>query len=81
MDKTLKVSLTDTGIGIDKKVLKHMFKSVLEAGDSEGGAGIGLKVIVDIIEKHNGRIYAESELGKGATFVVELPIPTAEKGD
>ncbi len=39
---------------------------------------LGLSICHGIITEHAGRIYAESELGKGATFVVELPIPTTD---
>jgi two-component system NtrC family sensor kinase len=38
------------------------------------GTGLGLSICYGIVNEHGGRIYAESELGKGATFVVELPI-------
>jgi two-component system NtrC family sensor kinase len=43
------------------------------------GTGLGLSVCHGIIAEHNGRIYAESEPGKGATFIVELPIVPEEK--
>ncbi|MQY67507.1 MAG: hypothetical protein GH159_04245, partial [Dehalococcoidia bacterium] len=43
------------------------------------GTGLGLSICHGIITEHGGRIYVKSELGKGATFIVELPIGAAKK--
>jgi two-component system NtrC family sensor kinase len=43
------------------------------------GTGLGLSICHGIIAEHGGRIYAESERGRGATFIVELPVPVDNK--
>jgi signal transduction histidine kinase len=69
----VRLTFTDTGTGIDKTQLKYCFKSVFVTSECEGGMGVGLKIVGDIIEKHNGEIQVDSK-GRGATFTIELPI-------
>ena len=57
---------------IDK--IFQRFYRVDETGKKFHGLGIGLYVAEDIIQRHNGKIWVESELGKGSTFYFELPI-------
>jgi two-component system NtrC family sensor kinase len=72
---TIKASFTDDGPGIAKENLGHLFDPFFTTKEVGKGTGLGLSICHGIITKHGGRIYAESESGKGATFVVELPIP------
>ncbi len=71
------VSLTDHGIGIKKSDIKKLFR--IEEGFStpgtknEKGTGLGLILCKEFIEKHNGKIWVESELGLGSTFYFSLP--------
>jgi PAS domain S-box-containing protein len=74
IDDTIRVSFTDDGPGISKENLDKIFDPFFTTREVGEGTGLGLSVCHSIITAHNGRIYAESELGKGATFVVELPI-------
>ena len=75
-----RLTIEDTGIGISPEELAHLFTQYFERGKEAEklyttGRGIGLTITKNIISAHNGRIYAESEgRGKGARFVVELPI-------
>ena len=73
----VKISVKDNGIGIEEKNLNTIFdrfKQVDKAlSKNEGGTGIGLSLVKSIVELHGGRIYAESEVGKGSKFVVKLP--------
>jgi signal transduction histidine kinase len=71
---TIRASFTDDGPGIAKENLGHLFDPFFTTKGVGRGTGLGLSICHGIITEHCGRIYAESELGKGATFVVELPI-------
>jgi PAS domain S-box-containing protein len=72
---TIRASFTDDGPGIAKENLGHLFDPFFTTKEVGEGTGLGLSICHGIITEHNGRIYAESEPGRGATFIVELPIP------
>jgi PAS domain S-box-containing protein len=84
--ETAIVHIADTGIGIDPQVLPQIFELFMQADRSldrrEGGLGVGLTVVKHLVELHGGSVQAVSEgLGKGAEFVVKLPIvSTSEPG-
>lgn len=71
-------SIQDTGEGIDPAALPHLFTKFFRAWGklemSNKGTGLGLYISKAIIDKHNGRIWAQSSLGKGSTFNFSLPI-------
>ncbi len=77
VDNTIRISFTDDGPGIAKENLTRIFDPFFTTRDVGQGAGLGLSVCHGIVGEHGGKIYATSELGKGATFVVELPISTS----
>jgi PAS domain S-box-containing protein len=68
-------SIKDNGIGIDKKHLKRIFNIFhrLHTSEEYEGTGIGLAISEKILEKHRGKIWAESEKGKGTTFHFTIP--------
>jgi PAS domain S-box-containing protein len=72
------VSVTDTGIGIAEAELAGVFEKFRQIGitltDRPKGTGLGLPICKQIIEKHGGRIWAESRLDNGSTFFFELPV-------
>jgi len=76
-DKFILISVEDTGIGISPDELKKIFTKFYQAytGDDRKneGTGLGLFICKEIIGKHNGEIWAESELGKGSKFIIKLP--------
>jgi PAS domain S-box-containing protein len=74
IDSTLRISFKDDGPGIAKENLERIFEPFFTTREVGKGTGLGLSICHGIITEHGGRIYAESELGKGATFIVELPI-------
>ncbi len=74
VEDIIRTSFTDDGPGISKDDLGHLFDPFFTTKEVGKGTGLGLSICHGIITEHGGRIYAESELGKGATFVVELPI-------
>ncbi len=70
--------VADTGIGIAPEELPHIFEEFRQADGStrrrHGGAGLGLAISKQFVELHGGRIWAESQVGRGSTFSFTLPI-------
>lgn len=79
----VKVSVSDNGIGIPARDLPKIFDRFFQVEEhltrKHGGMGLGLSVAKSMIELHGGRIWAESEEGKGSTFTFLLPVDGAEK--
>jgi PAS domain S-box-containing protein len=74
-DENLVINISDTGIGISPDNLKKVFDKFIQIDDSAPGSlGLGLSIAKEIIEIHNGEIKAFSELGKGSTFQIKLPV-------
>ena len=75
---TLQIAVTDTGIGISAEQQTRLFSSFQQAESSTtrkfGGTGLGLAISKNIVEMMGGRIWIESELGKGATFVFTVQL-------
>jgi signal transduction histidine kinase len=71
-------SFTDDGSGIAKENLARLFDPFFTTKEVGKGTGLGLSICHGIISAHGGQIYAESELGKGTTFIVELPLSQEE---
>ena len=76
--KYVKVSVTDTGTGIDKKNLDHIFTPFFSTKDSEEGTGLGLASVYGIVTNHGGIIKVYSEKEKGTTFDIFLPASKSE---
>lgn len=83
----LEVRVSDQGIGIPESELTAIFGKFYRvqhvhlpwaAGRFPPGTGLGLAICADIVKAHGGRIWAESEVGKGATFIFTLPIPAEQ---
>ena len=71
-----KLAIKDEGVGIDKKVVKHIFERFYKGkNSSENSVGIGLALAKSIIEKDNGYIICASELGRGTTFEIKYMKP------
>lgn len=78
LNDSIQVSVSDTGIGIPKAAQKHLFKKFFRVGEAleeeSKGTGLGLYISKAVVEMHGGRIWVESELGKGTTFYFTIPI-------
>jgi len=77
-EKELVVSVKDFGIGIAQHNLPKLFNRFMRVNDSTintfPGLGLGLFISAEIIKKHNGTIWAESEEGKGSEFIFTIPL-------
>jgi signal transduction histidine kinase len=75
------ISVTDHGIGIPKKELSRIFdkfyRVITTKAKQTGGSGLGLTLVKNIIEAHGGSVEVESEVGRGSTFTVRLPLGRA----
>ncbi len=76
-DGEVVVSVSDQGVGIAASELGQVFELFYRARDNKaahaGGMGLGLYISKEIVQRHGGRIWVESELGQGSTFYVALP--------
>lgn len=76
-DKSIQFSVEDTGIGIPKEDIPKMFEEFFRASNALDqnikGTGLGLSLVKKIVEAHNGKIWVESELGKGTRFSFTIP--------
>ena len=72
------VDVTDTGIGIPEEAQGYIFEPFRQADESAtreyGGAGLGLSIVRQLVEMMGGRITLTSEVGKGSTFTIVLPV-------
>ena len=77
-EQFIKVSIRDNGIGMDEDMISKLFtldNSITTPGTAqEKGTGLGLILCHEMIEKHNGKIWAESKKGFGTTFHFTLPL-------
>jgi signal transduction histidine kinase len=83
---SVELSVQDTGEGIDPAFIPHVFERFRQADASisrrHGGLGLGLSIVRHVVELHGGTVGAESDgLGRGATFVVRLPVHVQDVDD
>jgi PAS domain S-box-containing protein len=71
---TVMISFADDGPGIPRENLNRIFDPFFTTKEAGKGTGLGLSISHGIVTEHSGQIYARSELGKGATIFIELPI-------
>ena len=77
------IRVEDNGPGVPPEHVPFLFERFYRVDQArsrgEGGTGIGLAIARSVVEAHGGRIWAESEVGRGSTFAFELPLATSEK--
>lgn len=82
-NEVVQLFIKDTGPGIPKDDIPHLFQKFYRVDNSStrtiGGTGLGLFICKKIIELYKGRIWADSELGKGSTFYINLPRLTTQQ--
>ena len=74
----LRYSVSDTGIGIPREKIDSLFTEFKQTdatiASEYGGTGLGLSISKKFVEMHGGRIWVESEVGKGSAFIFEIPL-------
>jgi len=78
--ETVRASIADDGPGISASDMKRLFNPFFTTKEVGKGTGLGLSISHGIVTDHGGSMYAESEPGKGAMFVVELPVNMGSNG-
>ncbi|HMZ07871.1 MAG TPA: ATP-binding protein [Anaerolineales bacterium] len=77
-ENRIQLSVKDSGEGVSSEEAQHLFDRFYRVSESrnrnDGGSGLGLAIAKSIVEMHKGRIWAESEKGKGLRVVIELPV-------
>jgi signal transduction histidine kinase len=74
VDRKVIIKVADDGPGIPEKYMPKIFSPFFTTKDIGKGTGLGLSICHGIMTEHNGKIYAESKYGHGATFILELPV-------
>ncbi len=77
----VRISVSDTGVGMDRETLKRIFEPFFTTRAQEGGTGLGLASAYGIIRNHGGLIKAYSEPGRGSTFNIYLPSSEEKAGE
>jgi two-component system, sensor histidine kinase and response regulator len=77
----VRIAVSDTGVGISEDALRHVFEPFRQAEEQAsrrfGGSGLGLAIAHQLVVAMGGSIHAESLLGRGSSFEIELPLPPA----
>ncbi|MGA2858066.1 MAG: ATP-binding protein [Candidatus Sulfotelmatobacter sp.] len=72
-DNCVRIVVRDDGTGIAPEILPHLFEPFLTTKETGRGVGLGLAISHSILERHNGSIEVQSEIGRGTTFTITLP--------
>ncbi len=86
INDSIEIKVSDTGIGMSQTNIDQLFRIDIKHNSQDGtngekGTGLGLILCKEFIEKHDGKIWAQSELGKGSDFIFTLPLNTIIKND
>jgi len=75
-DREVLVRVADTGVGIPADQVPKIFDPYEQAHQGRGGSGVGLTVVRSLVEAHGGRVWVESDEGRGSRFMFTLPVAT-----
>lgn len=76
-NETVIVTVTDTGTGIPADVLTHIFDPFFTTKEVGKGTGLGLSIVSGIVQEHGGKLQVESQVERGTTFTLKLPVNTS----
>jgi len=80
----LRLAVEDTGVGIapvdQPRLFEKFFRVQRRDVQREQGSGLGLAIVKSIVDRHHGRVWVESQLGKGSVFIIELPLRQPAEG-
>jgi signal transduction histidine kinase len=79
-DGFLRIDLADSGTGIKPEVMAHIFDPFYTTKESGQGTGLGLSIVYNIVRNHGGHIEVKSDVGRGSTFSIFLPIHAEKDG-
>jgi signal transduction histidine kinase len=74
----IQITVRDNGSGIAADLLPHIFEPFMTTKGTGKGVGLGLAITLGIVERHGGRIKVASDLGRGTTFTISLPMQARE---
>jgi len=80
LDNLIEIEFTDTGHGISEQNMMNIFDPFFTTKEPRHGVGLGLAISYGIIKEHGGTISVESEIDKGTTFIIRLPLSVEEVG-
>ena len=78
VDDSVEVKISDTGSGIAEENLQKIFDPFFTTKDVGKGTGLGMNIAYNIVKKHHGTIAVDSQVGKGTTFTIKLPVNAFE---
>jgi len=70
----VRLAISDDGMGIPDDIRDKIFEPFFSSKENQKGAGLGLSVVYGIVQRHHGQISVTSEVGKGSTFFIDLPV-------
>jgi len=73
-DNNIYIAISDTGAGIPADKMDHIFEPFFTTKEVGKGTGLGLSIAYDIVKKHKGELRVQSEVGKGTSFTIAVPI-------
>ncbi len=79
VEKVIEIKIRDTGQGIPEANVRKLFDPFFTTKDVGHGTGLGLAISYGIVREHNGSISVDSELGKGTSFLIKLPMNAVEE--